>query len=104
MQNNGGAKPDGRERRGAERHLVNIPNEINLHDKRVPCRLVDVSDTGALIETRESAVVGSNVAISLPGLGDMVGTVVRVTATHVALSFPGILAIAPVLAHAAQLA
>ena len=92
------------ERRIAERHVVNLPNKITIQDQRVDCRLVDVSTTGALLQTDALATVGSDVAVSLPGVGDIVGKVVRVTATHIALSFPGVLAISPLLEQASHAA
>jgi len=92
------------ERRVAERHIVDLPNHIIVKNQRVNCRLVDVSSSGALLETDELASVGSDVAISLPGVGDIVGKVVRVSTTHIALSFPGVLAIAPLLEHASHAA
>jgi PilZ domain len=92
------------ERRIAERHLVNLPNQIVVKDQRVDCRLIDISSSGALLETDQQAMVGSDVAVSLPGVGDMIGKVVRVSATHIALSFPGVLAIAPLLEQATHAA
>ena len=92
------------ERRIAERHVVNLPNQIVVKDQRVDCRLVDVSSSGALLESDALATVGSDVALLLPGVGEIVGKVVRVSATHIALSFPGVLAIAPLLEQASHAA
>lgn len=92
---------DGRERRVAERFVVNLPNQIIVGDRRIDCRLVDISNTGALIETEERASVGADLHIMFPDGQDKIGRVVRLTETHIALSFPGELMVAPLLERAA---
>ncbi len=51
---------DGRDRRVAERFVVNLPNQIIVGDRRIDCRLVDISNSGAVIETEERASVGTD--------------------------------------------
>ncbi len=92
------------DRRTAKRYAVDLPNQIVVKNQRIDCRLVDISSTGALLKSDQKATIGADVAVALPGIGEMVGKVVRVSSSHIALSFPGILAIAPVLEQASKVA
>lgn len=91
---------DPQDRRVAKRYTVNLPNLIVVDNRQVDCRLVDVSKSGALIETDVTASVGSNLVVNFPDGQEKVGKVVRLTATHIALSFPGELLVAPLLERA----
>ena len=93
---------DPADRRTAKRYAVNLPNRIVVDNKPIDCRLVDVSKSGALIETDSdvTASVGSSLKVNFPDGQEKVGKVVRLTATHIALSFPGELLVAPLLERA----
>lgn len=88
------------ERRGTGRHAVNLPNEVVWNEQRTACRLVNVSEHGALLEAELGATLGDDVEVELPGGGNMLGKVVRITKAHIALSFPGALLVAPILEQA----
>ena len=94
-------KSNADERRYAGRHAVNLPNEIVWNEQRTSCRLVNVSESGALLETELGAALGDNVEMELPGGGNMLGKVVRISKAHIALSFPGALLVAPILERVA---
>ncbi|MGQ0663183.1 MAG: PilZ domain-containing protein [Pseudomonadota bacterium] len=85
------------ERRAAPRRVVNLPTHILVAGKRVACRLVDVSAGGALVAGDTGLVVGAKVELEIPGTGTVVASVIRVTPTHIALVFPGVLAISPLV-------
>ena len=94
------SKSNDEERRRAERHAINLPNEIVWNRSRAACRLVNVSESGALLEAELGAAIGDDVEMELPGGGSLLGKVVRITKAHIALSFPGALLVAPILAQA----
>ena len=91
-----------RDRRRSERFEVNLPSHVTWQDSRVPCRMVDVSASGALLETKLKAALGEKVAVDLPSGESVLGRIVRITGSHIALSFPGMLLVAPLLAEAAR--
>ncbi len=64
---------------------------------RVPCRVLNVSTSGALVDQVMGFPVGAHVEIDLPQVGRAIGVVVRATPTQVALAFPGLLVISPLL-------
>jgi PilZ domain len=83
----------GAERRRAERFIVNLPAQVLIKGRRVTCQLLDISETGALVETSGEVAIGDRVSLDLPKGGPTIGTVVRVSANHIAMAFPGIVVI-----------
>ncbi|MET1025965.1 MAG: PilZ domain-containing protein [Dongiaceae bacterium] len=83
----------GQERRASPRYAVNLPTHLSIRGAEVPCRLVDISASGALLQTNRMAQVGDKISVDLPGLGPTIGNVVRITKSHLAVGFPGLLVI-----------
>jgi len=81
------------DRRAYPRFSVDMPAHLSVNGKSAPCRLVDVSASGALIRTRRHLTVGDTVSVDLPHCGPTIGTVLRLTPSHVAVSFRGLLVI-----------
>ncbi len=86
------------ERRRSPRRAVDLPAFVTIRGKRVPCRLANVSRSGALIAAPEDLAIGAQVELDLPGTGPVGAKVVRTSASHVALMFPGLVVLAPRLA------
>lgn len=86
------------ERRRAPRHAVDLPTSVTIGGRRVPCRLANISQSGALIAASENLSVGSKVELDLPGAGPVDANVVRLTGSHAALMFPGVVVLTPLLA------
>ena len=84
------------ERRSAPRRVVNLPTHVTVRGTRVSCKVIDVSQGGALVAGRAEVKYGSKVMLELPGIGSVTASVVRVTPTHFALAFPGVVVMAPV--------
>jgi len=87
----------GIERRAHKRYAVDLPIDIKLNGQNLSCRLVDISAGGALVRTDRRVEVGDKVAIDLPNEGTVIGTVVRLTPSHIALSFPGLVVVSKFL-------
>ncbi len=85
----------GSERRRDRRYAVNLPQWILWKKKAVECRLVDVSSSGALLQSKSDMRTGDEIEMNLPDGTFARGRIVRATATHIALSFEGIIAVAP---------
>lgn len=81
------------ERRASQRYAVNLPTHLSVQGVDAECRLIDISATGALLKTNRAAVVGDKISVDLPGLGPTIGTVVRISESHLAVAFPGLLVI-----------
>ena len=89
--------PAGHERRAYKRYAVDLPIDIRLNGQTLPCRLVDISAGGALVRTERKVEVSDKVAIDLPNEGTVIGTVVRLTPSHIAVSFPGLVVVSKFL-------
>jgi hypothetical protein len=85
------------ERRRAHRFVVNLPTDVMIKGARVLCRLIDISESGALIETSGPVSVGDKVSLDLPKVGPTIATVVRVSPTHIAMAFPGAIIISSIV-------
>lgn len=85
------------DRRRAERYIVNLPTDVMIKGRRVTCKLVDISEGGALIETMGPVTVGDKVSLDLPNVGPTIATVVRVSASHIAMAFPGAIIISSIV-------
>lgn len=81
------------DRRAFPRFSVDLPAHLSVNGRSAPCRLVDVSAGGALIRTKRQVAVGDLVSVDLPHCGPTIGTVVRLTPSHVAVSFRGLLVV-----------
>lgn len=81
------------ERRSSPRYAVNLPTHLVVQGVEAECRLIDISAGGALLRTNRAAMVGDKISVDLPGLGPTIGTVVRISASHMAIAFPGLLVI-----------
>lgn len=88
---------DAAERRSAERYIVNLPTDVMIKGRRVTCKLVDISEGGALIETTGPVTVGDKVSLDLPNVGPTIATVVRVSPSHIAMAFPGAIIISSIV-------
>ncbi len=80
----------GIERRAWRRRSVDLPSHIRVDGIKISCRLVDVSEGGARVAASPPLAVGAMVELDLPGTGTVAAKVIRVTATHLALAFPGV--------------
>lgn len=81
------------DRRAYPRISVDMPAHLSVNGKSAPCRLVDVSAGGALLRTKRHLHLGDMVSVDLPHCGPTIGTVVRLTPSHVAVSFRGLLVV-----------
>jgi hypothetical protein len=81
------------DRRAYPRFSVDVPAHLSVNGHSAPCRLVDVSAGGALIRTKRQLSMGDMVSVDLPHCGPTIGTVVRLTPSHVAVSFRGLLVV-----------
>lgn len=81
------------DRRAFPRYAVDLPAHLTLNGKSAPCHLVDVSASGALLKTERRLGVGDKISVDLPHCGPTIGTVVRLTPSHVAVSFRGLLVV-----------
>jgi hypothetical protein len=93
-------KPDRRQRprghadrRAFPRYAIDLPAYLSINGQSAPCKLVDVSAGGALLHTDRHVAVGDLVSVDLPHCGPAIGTVVRLTPSHVAVSFRGLLVV-----------
>lgn len=89
-----------RDRRAYPRYSVDIPAHLEINGKSARCRLVDVSAGGALLRTTRTMMVGDTVSVDLPHCGPTLGKVVRLTPSHVAVSFRGLLVVSKVTSAA----
>lgn len=83
----------GMDRRAFPRYAVDLPAHLSINGQAAPCKLVDVSAGGALLRTDRKVAVGDMVSVDLPHCGPTIGTVVRLTPSHVAVSFRGLLVV-----------
>lgn len=78
-----GAKAD---KQRALRHPVRVPGRYLLADRTEwPCRTVDMSETGLLLQGQARPLFGQTVVVYLDGVGRIEGTVVRLGAFEFAL-------------------
>jgi hypothetical protein len=77
-----------RDRRARPRRVVNLPTSVSAEGRRVDCRLIDISETGALVEAPSlHPMVGAEVNLEVPSFGSASGAVVRLAPPHFALVF-----------------
>ena len=88
------------DRRAFPRFSVDLPAHLSINGRSARCRLVDLSAGGALIRTRRQVAVGDMISVDLPHCGPTIGTVVRLTPSHVAVSFRGLLVVSELCAPA----
>jgi hypothetical protein len=81
------------DRRAFPRYAVDLPAHLSVNGTSAPCHLVDVSASGALLRTDRRLGVGDRISVDLPHCGPTIGTVVRLTPSHVAVSFRGLLVV-----------
>jgi hypothetical protein len=81
------------DRRTFQRDAVDLPAHLSINGKSAPCHLVDVSASGALLRTDRRLGIGDRISVDLPHCGPTLGTVVRLTPSHVAVSFRGLLVV-----------
>jgi PilZ domain len=86
-------RPSGADRRSFPRYAVDLPAHLSINGKTAECRLVDISASGALLRTDRRLGVGDRISVNLPHCGPTIGTVVRLTPSHVAVSFRGLLVV-----------
>ena len=79
------------DRRAFPRYAIDLPAHLSVNGVSAACHLVDVSASGALIRTERRLGVGDRISVDLPHCGPTIGTVVRLTHSHVAVSFRGLL-------------
>jgi hypothetical protein len=77
------------DRRQDPRFVVNLPAHVTIRGERVLCKLIDISEHGALVETEGPVHVGDKVSLDLPKIGPTIATVLRITPSHMAMIFPG---------------
>jgi hypothetical protein len=81
------------DRRAFQRYAVDLPAHLSINGKSAPCHLVDISASGALLRTDRRLGIGDRISVDLPHCGPTIGTVVRLTPSHVAVSFRGLLVV-----------
>ena len=81
------------DRRAFPRYAVDLPTHLSINGTSAPCHVVDVSASGALLRTERRLGVGDRISVDLPHCGPTIGTVVRLTPSHVAVSFRGLLVV-----------
>ena len=89
--------PHASDRRIDPRFVVNLPAHVTIRGDRVLCKLIDISEHGALVETAGPVHVGDKVSLDLPNIGPTIATVLRITPTHMAMVFPGAVVISSLL-------
>jgi hypothetical protein len=83
-------RPLGDRIRRAPRSRVATPGRFMLPSKlEHPCRSIDVSETGALLQCEVRGLLGETVVVYLEGVGRMEGRVVRATNSGFAIEFAG---------------
>ena len=90
-------QPGTADRRVDPRFVVNLPAHVTIRGHRVLCKLVDISEHGALVETAGPVHVGDRVSLDVPNVGPTIATVLRITPTHMAMVFPGSVVISSLL-------
>jgi hypothetical protein len=85
------------DRRNDPRFVVNLPAHVTIRGERVLCRLIDISEHGALVQTSGPVHVGDKVSLDLPNIGPTIATVLRITPTHMAMIFPGAVVISSLM-------
>ncbi len=88
-------KPE--DRRAAERHPVDWPSAVRVNGHFVPCRLIEVSRLGARVRVSKQPPVGAHVTLELPEREYIIAKVVRVSDDYIALAFPGVVVISPLV-------
>jgi hypothetical protein len=81
------------DRRAFPRYAIDLPANLSINGTSAPCHLVDISASGALLRTDRKLGVGDRISVDLPHCGPTIGTVVRLTPSHVAVSFRGLLVV-----------
>ena len=81
------------DRRAFPRYAVDMPAHLSINGASAPCHLFDISASGALLRTERKLGVGDRISVDLPHCGPTIGTVVRLTPSHVAVSFRGLLVV-----------
>ena len=74
-----------------------MATHVSIDDRRIACRLVDISAGGARIHAAARLEPGKTLQVDLPGIGAVPATVVRAAPDHFALAFPGMVLIGPML-------
>jgi hypothetical protein len=85
------------DRRQDPRFVVNLPAHVTIRGARVLCKLIDISEHGALVETEGPVHVGDKVSLDLPNIGPTIATVLRITPSHMAMIFPGAVVISSLM-------
>ena len=86
-------RSSGADRRAFQRYAIDLPTHLSINGKSAPCHLVDVSAGGALLRTERRLGIGDRISVDLPHCGPTLGTVVRLTPSHVAVSFRGLVVV-----------
>ena len=77
-----------RDRRAAPRRRVNLSTSLLADGRRIDCRLIDISNSGALVEAASlTPDLGAKIDLALPNQGMAAAAVVRLVPPHVALAF-----------------
>jgi cellulose synthase (UDP-forming) len=76
--------------RKEERFPLDEPASYRREGVECPCRVIDVSVSGALLADAGPAPVGAPLELSLPGVGDLPARVVRVTGGGLGVCFEGL--------------
>jgi hypothetical protein len=84
----GPSRPTKDDRRTRPRRTVNLPTSVATEGRKVDCRLIDISDAGALVEAPAlTPPLGAEVDLDLPSVGPATGAVVRRAPPHFAMAF-----------------
>ena len=76
------------ERRATPRRRVDLPTSIVADGRRIDCRLIDISNAGALVETASlTPDIGATLDLDVPNHGVATAAVVRLVPPHFALAF-----------------
>ncbi|MDH3241927.1 MAG: PilZ domain-containing protein [Alphaproteobacteria bacterium] len=80
-------KDTGSEQRRHHRHDIPMAGSLHAAGVVVPCRIRNISASGALVEAEVRLRLGDWATIKIPDFGSMTGRIVRVTSTFFGLSF-----------------
>ena len=75
------------DQRRHSRHEIPLQATLQAAGVVVPCRVHNVSASGALIDVNARLRIGDRVTVKVPDFGAMVGLVARISSTTVGIAF-----------------
>jgi len=75
------------DQRRHSRHEIPLQASLQAAGVVVPCRVHNISASGALIDVNAQLRIGDRVSVKVPDFGTMVGLVARISSTTVGIAF-----------------